>query len=298
MVNIRTRMLPAKWNTALLAMGLSALIGQNLLSQTAQLPPSTKEPPSSATDEAPRYDVVSIRPVDMTKDTSGWGLAFDPGKFKGYQVTASMLIWAATGITDLHRIKGLPDWASKIKYTIDAKVTGDEAKSLSLDRQTKQALLLSILTSRFHYSGHYERAESPVLALVVANGGVKHMTPHIPGTKPTSPRSCWSGKSRPGYIKAEGCRMADLVANLDVIDDRQVLNQTDLTDRYDFELRFDNTATSFLVNGWTTPVTHDPNAEWPSIYEALQEQLGLKLKPTKAELPVLVVDHLEFPTEN
>lgn len=300
MVNIRTRMLPAKWNTALLAMGamgIFASIAQDLQSQTAQLSTSAKAPPNSATAEMPHYDVVSIRPVDMTKDTSGVGLVFHPGQFWGFQVTPSMLIWAATGITDLHRIKGLPDWASKIKYTIDAKVTGDEAKSLSLDNRTKQALLLSILTSRFQYSGHYERAESPVLALVVANGGVKHMTPHTAGfTSPSG--SCWSGESRPGYRKAEGCRMADLVANLDVVDDRQVLNQTGLTGRYDFELHFDSLATSFLVNGWTTPVTHDPNAEWPSIYEALQEQLGLKLKPTKAELPVLVVDHLEFPTEN
>lgn len=288
----------AQWKITIVAISFFASTAQNLLSQTAQLPISPKEPPSSVMADAPHYDVVSIRPVDMTKDTSGWGFSFDPGHFKGYQITASKLIWAATGINDLHRIKGVPAWASETKYTIDAKVTSNEASSLSLDNQTKQALLLSILRSRFHYSGHYERAESPVLALVVANGGVKHMTPHIPGSTPTSSRACWSGKTRPGFIKAEGCSMADLAAFLDVVDDRQVFDQTDLTELYDFELHFDNNASSFLVNGWTSPVTPNPNAEWPSIYEAFPEQLGLKLKPAKAQLPVLVIDYLDPPTDN
>ncbi len=92
--------------------------------------------------------------------------------------------------------------------------------------------------------------------------------------------------------------MADLATELNVVDDRQVLDQTNLTEVYDFDLHFDNNATSFLVNGWTTPVLQEPNAEWPSLYVALPKQLGLKLKPTKALLPMLVIDHLDLPTDN
>ncbi len=167
-----------------------------------------------------------------------------------------------------------------------------------MDIRTRRALLLSLLAERFHYSGHYERAELPALALVVASGGIKNMTPHDPNVPLSPTGSCWTGETRPGYLKGNGCSMGDLVSYLDVIDNHQVLNQTHVTVRYDFELHFDYGATSFLVNGWTTPVRPDPNADWPSIYGALPQQLGLKLTPTKADLPILVVDHIDLPTKN
>ena len=286
-------------STVLLIVTVTAwVVGGTGSDQKAQVSTLKNKVSGSASVEVPQYDVISIHPVDMAKDTSGWGLAFDAGHFRGYQVTASMLIWAATGITDLNRIKGTPAWASKTKYTIDAKVTQSDVASLSLDTETKQAMLLALLRSRFQYASHYERAESPALALVVVNGGAKHLTPHASGSKPNTSRSCWSGLSRPGFMKAEGCSMDELTAQLDVVDNRSVINQTGLTALYDFDLHFDNNATSFLVNGWTTPVVHDPAAEWPSLYEALPRQLGLKLKPVKAALPILVIDHLEPASDN
>lgn len=81
----------ARWKTTAAAMSLLWPIGHNLMSQTPHLPTSATEPVSSSTAVGPYFDVVSIRPVDMTKDTSGWGLGFNQGHFKGYQITTSML---------------------------------------------------------------------------------------------------------------------------------------------------------------------------------------------------------------
>ena len=261
-------------------------------------PPSITSARSSTPTAESFFDVISIHPVDLSKDTSAYGVVYKPGLLHGFQVSPQMLIWAATGTNDVERIKGMPDWATHAKYNIDAKVVEGNI-SPAIPVNDEKAMLLSILTSRFHFSSHYESALIPVFALVVTKKGVQHMSIQRPADAPTpSTDSCIWRRSQPGYIKAEACSMVDLSAKLNIVDDRQVVDRTGLIDRYYFELHFNNKATSALINGYRFPATPDDHAEWPSLYAALPQQLGLQFKPIKAQMPILVIDHIEPPSEN
>jgi len=83
--------------------------------------------------------------------------------------------------------------------------------------------------------------------------------------------------------------------------DRPVVDQTGLTDRYDFQLKWTPDDTQFAqfkgANVNVTPPTDDPNAP-PSLYTAVTEQLGLKMAPAKAPDDVVVIDHVEKPSAN
>jgi uncharacterized protein (TIGR03435 family) len=79
---------------------------------------------------------------------------------------------------------------------------------------------------------------------------------------------------------------------------REVVDKTGLTGKYDFTLRCAPTeAMRPVINGQMRPISEE-DAELPSIFTALQEQLGLKLEPTKGQIEGLVVDHIERPSEN
>jgi uncharacterized protein (TIGR03435 family) len=283
-----------KFGTVLLAFGLSSSFGPLALSQPAT-PSSSLPTQSSAPMDASYFDVISIHPVDMTKDTSGYGGNYKPGVFRGFQLTPAMLVWAATGVSNPARIKGMPDWATHAKYNIDAKVIKGETPSTAPINDQK-AMELSILTSRFHFVSHYETAEIPVFALVVAKGGIK-MSTQPPPDAHAPDGFCWRA-GHPGYLKSDGCTMSDLAKALNIVDDHQVLDRTGLAGHYYFELDFDHDATSSLINGYRFAVRQTDNATWPSLYQALPDQLGLKLKPIKAPMPILVIDHIEPPTEN
>jgi uncharacterized protein (TIGR03435 family) len=81
--------------------------------------------------------------------------------------------------------------------------------------------------------------------------------------------------------------------------DKPVVDQTGLTDRYDFNLNWTPDQSQFAAMGGHVrpPATDDPNAP-PSLYVALPEQLGLKLESTKANTDVMVIDHVEKPSPN
>jgi len=81
--------------------------------------------------------------------------------------------------------------------------------------------------------------------------------------------------------------------------DKPVVDQTGLTDRYDCNLNWTPDQSQFAAMGAhvTPPNTDDPNAP-PSLYVALQEQLGLKMESTKANVDVMVIDHVEKPSAN
>lgn len=79
---------------------------------------------------------------------------------------------------------------------------------------------------------------------------------------------------------------------------REVVDKTGLTGRYDFTLRFSPTeAMRPVINGQTQALTPDEES-LPSVFTAVQEQLGLRLEPSKAQVEGLVVDHVERPSEN
>ena len=106
---------------AAVTFGLFSSTAPSVLPQLAA-PPSTTLAASSTPTAESFFDVVSKHPVDLSKDTSAYGVVYKPGLFHGFQVSPQMLVWAATGTNDVERIKGMPEWATHAKYNIDAKV--------------------------------------------------------------------------------------------------------------------------------------------------------------------------------
>jgi uncharacterized protein (TIGR03435 family) len=242
------------------------------------------------------YDVASIKP---SKAPEGSTLLFRPGAFTAKGMTLKSLIKEAYGIED-DQISGAPKWVGSQTYDIEAKVDGADAATLDklTDDQFK-LMFQSFLRDRFQLKVHRETKELPVLALVVAKGG-----PKLQQAKPgdTYPDGLKGPDGKPaghagmmmwgrGRLTGQGIPIGNLVPPLTQELGRIVQDKTGLTGKYDIELR------------WTTddaaPDSRSASdSPGPSIFTAMQEQLGLKLESQKAPVEVLLIDHVEQPPPN
>jgi uncharacterized protein (TIGR03435 family) len=166
--------------------------------------------------------------------------------------------------------------------------TMGNAEETHLLRQMVQQML----AERFKLAVHWEKKELPVYALVVRKGG-----PKLTAAKDTSGGTNTSSSN--GKLTARGVTMKKLSQTLTQILGRElgrdVIDKTGLDGRYDLVLTWspqDNSA------AMTTPSSDNSIAAGPSIFTALQEQLGLKLESTKGQVQTLVIDHVEQPSAN
>jgi uncharacterized protein (TIGR03435 family) len=178
-----------------------------------------------------------------------------------------------------HQLSGAPAWTSDARFDIEAKAEG------ASPAQVRQ-MLQTLLAERFHLAAHRETREQPGYALVVAKGG-----PRLRESKAEATQMDGKG---PGQIGAEKVPMTMLARGLQNILERFVLDETGLTGEYDFELKW---LPERLVE--QRPGDEPPaDVSGPSIFTALQEQLGLKLEARKGPVEIVVVDRIERLTEN
>ncbi len=252
-------------------------------------------PPAAATATAAgkslTYDVVSIKPHPSGMDQSfGWRKA--PEGFSGSGIKPQMLIVLAYGLHTPDQIVNLPAWASTESFDIKAKTDEETAAAMQklsdAERDRKhQQMIQAMLADRFGLKIHRETRQLPVYDLVVAKGGPKMKVSPAQGPS-------WSGMST-GYITGQGVPVATLVFNLSNEIDRPVVDKTGLTGNYDFKL----TWTPAEARAPADPSAAAPDADsGPSIFSAIEEQLGLKLVSAKGPVDVIVVDHVERPSEN
>jgi uncharacterized protein (TIGR03435 family) len=182
-------------------------------------------------------------------------------------------------------VMGLPKWASTEHFDLDAPIQGsDRARFESLPPPAKARLLRPVLADRFALRSHEEQREIPVYALIQGKLPLKlKPTDRSLANKPTL---MMAGKNR---IQAWHCSPADFASFITPLRGRPVIDRTGLTAEYDFTLDF-------------APETGKPPApgddEAPSIFISVQEQLGLRLIPEKAPMPVLVVEAANHPEAN
>jgi bla regulator protein BlaR1 len=202
---------------------------------------------------------------------------------------AKMLIEIAYGLpigSEL-RVVGGPEWIDSDvdRYEVTGKI--DDAMFAAMQKmpakeQTRQIQLMeqALLADRFKLKVHFETRELPVYALVVAKGGSKLAT-----AKPDEvARLTGTGDGQNNVLAGQGLTMALLVRSpLLRPGGRMVVDQTGLTGTYDFTLKSS---------------TGDADGSGPSLFTAMEEQLGLKLVSTKAPVEVIVVDHVERPDAN
>ncbi len=246
-------------------------------------------PAGPASNASPGFDVAVIRPNpgDTTGHSHIWSSASD-GNFKAQNVTAMDLIRYAFGMPET-RIAGGPAWMRSAKWDVEAKSDpAIDAQLRGLDsapaREQKQHMLQALLADRFALKVHQENRELPIYALVVAKGGPRFQPSKINGTTINNGNA---------YITVTGSdhTVALLAEQLSRALGRVVVDRTGLDGRYELSLK------------WTPDDAAAPsstaNADaGPSIFTAIQEQLGLKLESGKGPVPILVVDHIETPSEN
>jgi uncharacterized protein (TIGR03435 family) len=154
---------------------------------------------------------------------------------------------------------------------------------------TFKAMVQALLVERFHLTMHTEQRELPVFVLVAAKSG-----PKLKATKDKPeglPWVAWGG----GDLIAHNAATTDLAKFLQrFVTDKPVVDKTGITGRYDMNLQWapDN------VHGGMSAAMNEAAAALPSLYTAIQEQLGLKLEPVKAPADVLVIDKVERPGAN
>ena len=230
------------------------------------------------------FDVASVK-VNKTA-TDGHTHVYqhlESGEFRAVNISLRNLIQFAYGLPD-KQILGAPEWADPEHFDIEAKsdpavderihkLGSDEAKSV------KQQMVRALLVERFNLAAHTETRELPVYALVVAKGGAKVKESQNNGTD--------IGQGRT-HISDQGSTMAVLADQLARVVGRVVVDKTAMAGRFDIALQWTPDDSS----------TAQTDSTAPSIFTAVEEQLGLKLESAKAPVPVVVVDHVEMPSAN
>ena len=190
-------------------------------------------------------------------------------------------IQKAYGVKD-YQVSG-PAWIKSARYDIIAVGPNPSNK-----QDAWQFMLQNLLVGRFRLKLHRETKKLSIYELVVGKKG-----PKIGEPKPGSGSSI-SGNNRGMTFK--GSSMSGLADALTRITDLPVVDKTGLKGRYDFTLQYSRENRSGIPEQGDATATIDTSA--PSIYTALQEQLGLKLKSAKGQVEVLVIDHIEPPSPN
>jgi bla regulator protein blaR1 len=172
----------------------------------------------------------------------------------------------------------VPDWVRTDPYEIDAKVDVSNVESFQkLTYAEKNMMLQRLLAEHFGLKVHEQPKEQPGYDLVVAKSGTK-LKPSEPGPGVTLFDS--------HEMKAKGYALASFTVPLTQIVGRTVRDKTGLQGHYDFNLT------------WAPQTASDATDSGPSIFSALEEQLGLKLVPAKVEVMILAIDHVEKPQTN
>jgi uncharacterized protein (TIGR03435 family) len=230
--------------------------------------------------QLPEFEVASVRP-NKSDERMYYGLR--NASLTVRNMTAKGLIQIAYGKRDF-QVTGGPAWISSEHFDVDAKAERPQKATADM--------LKSLLASRFQLQLHRERKETSVYSLVIARGGVKMK----PSADQTEPEKGGPTKMAPGQIVGEGIPMYVLTNLLSNMLGRAVINNTGLTGKYDVHLQL--VSDSLLPQPDPTDLLTQSEVLNLAIMDAVEEQLGLKLKSIKARDEVLVIDHMEHPSAN
>jgi uncharacterized protein (TIGR03435 family) len=248
-------------------------------------PPSPKIPPM-AENASPGIEVATIKPTKP--DEQGFMLVFRGGRFQTTNISLSKLLAFSYGVHD-KQVIGLPPWAETDKYDIDAKPDTDG----SPNKKQLQAMVQKLVADRFSLKFHRDKRELSVYVLSVAKTGEKLTKSENQGGLPGF------GLRGLGALNVRNSSISDFAGMMqETVMDRPVIDQTGLTGRYDFALNWTPDDSQFGGMGGKLPPPTDATNPPPNLYTAIQEQIGLKLDATKAPTDVMVIDHVEKPSEN
>jgi uncharacterized protein (TIGR03435 family) len=230
----------------------------------------------SQTAPPPEFEVASVK-ENKSGDN---GIGTYPPRGQTYSVRnvpLALLIENAYAIQD-YQLSGAADWVKNTRYDINAKA------AISLNLAAAQPFVRTLLEDRFKLRVHHETRQGPVFKLEVAKGGSKLRPDGNPGT---------GNLYLQRTISVHDTGMAQFAYLLTMYLRVPVLDDTGLMGTYGFKLEWAADAAP-MQDGNDLPL--DPGG--PSIFTAVQEQLGLKLQPAKGPVDYLIIDHVERPSEN
>ncbi len=248
------------------------------------------------------FDVASIRqspPADSYRVSGSFSPHSSSLSVTNFDVMNLVIL--AYGVQP-YQLSGLPDW--RAMFNIQAKsdsAADDRMAKLSMDQERleQQHMVQVLLADRFHLKVHWETGEGPTYDLVVTKRG------RLQAAKgnPPSPEDLkfWGDKSIPPLYQrgdsrvgfdfiAHGCSMGEIADMLAGQFGLPVSDETGLTGKYDFDLKYYQTRYSDRRNDDLNPLS--------PLESAIQDQLGLMLKPSNGSIPTLVIDHIEMPSPN
>jgi uncharacterized protein (TIGR03435 family) len=171
----------------------------------------------------------------------------------------------------------------------------EKMKSLTVREREEfqRELLRSVLADRFKFKAHLISKTSLAYELVVAKTGIKKIREADPGE---ASGVDWVDA---GYGQYHAVPLDALVMLLQMQENCPVIDKTGLRGKYDFELKWERAPETMPAPG-TAIVPNAPAGEAlrPSIFKALEEQLGLRLHPIRQQLKSIVIDHIEKPSPN
>ena len=250
-------------------------------------PPQPKLPPMDA-NANPSFEVATIKP--SKPDDQRKAFIVQGNRFQIINQPLVQILCFAYDV-QAKQLIGLPPWAETDKYDIDAKPDGEGAPS---GKQWK-TMIQKMVAERYKLTFHPDKKELSVYVLSVAKGGPKLTKSE--GDPNGLPGLFFRGKL--GDLGVRNANMADFTGLMQsAVLDKPVINQTALTGRFDFTLVWTPDDSQFSGMGVKIPPPTDNTSAPPNLYTAIQEQIGLKLEATKAPADVMVIDHVEKPSEN
>lgn len=261
---------------------MQTLLLAALFGLTSLLPAQQPGPSARLT-----FEVATIRPA-QPGETDG-GIRPLPGgqEYWARNVPIKLIISLMYKVP-LRQVIGGPDWVQSDLWDIEAKA--DHPTNLD----DLHVMFRNLLQDRFNLKSHIETRQGPVYALTVDKGGVKmHRDPQGESSGGNYPIDAQ------GRGKFTGTRvtMTYLSYWLGLIlrgDERPVLDQTGLTGTWDFSLEFLPELPPNVSREQLPPDLADK----PSLFDALPEQLGLKLQPERGPVEYFVIDHIDRPSPN
>jgi uncharacterized protein (TIGR03435 family) len=242
---------------------------------------------------AQQFDVVSVKP---SAPGARERIAIQPGgRFVAEGVSLKLLIAAAWQLQGF-QMAGGENWTTGDRWTIEAQSEGAVDAPTWVPPFFPEVIAVrvrALLADRFELRTHRENRELPVYRLSFGGDGSKLKVGGSPGPAPGAV------KAGPGIIVASAISMQQLVTLLGRLMDRPIIDRTSLTGNFDVNLRFaPDTAPRPSPLRPQADGAPPPSTDDPSIFTALDEQLGLKLEPAKESVDVLVIDSATKPTAN
>ncbi|MFZ0820814.1 MAG: M56 family metallopeptidase [Candidatus Acidiferrales bacterium] len=282
-----------------------------------------------------KYDVVSIKPTKSAPPRDeGFIFEMPPDGFRVKNLRLVQLLSFAYGAPSSDNPAGfrpdqfwyIPDWANSARFDVEAKMDASVADALNKlnpdQRKIARAhMLQALLADRFKLVLHRETRNLPIYLLVIAKNGPKLKEPPSGETYPTIgdpdhpnpnlPRTMAGmmgmGGGSEGTLKitSYGAPFPNFAKMLSGPLWHNIVDKTGLTGKYDFTLQWTPDGASAPAagggdgaqSGTGVPSVSEPSS-WPSIFTAIQQQLGLKLEPAKGPVEIIVIDHVERPSGN